>query len=376
MKGHIRERSPGHWAIILDAKDALTGKRKRRWHSFKGTKREAQTRCAQLITEAEGGAAVDPSRITLSQFLDRFERDWIALHTAALTAERHAFSLAHVRRELGDKRLQALRPVDLSALYANLARSGLAPGTVKCVHVVLHRALREAKAWGLLRDNPAEAAKPPSVPDKETEIPQPDRACKLLERLQGKPLYLIASLAIATGMRRNELLALRWQDVNLDAATLTVSQALEQTARYGIRAKAPKTRHGRRTLALPAHIVAELRAHWKAQQEQRLALGVGKAPGDPVLAAHDGKYQSPGAVSKAWERAMDAIGMPDIGMHSLRHLHGSLLISSGVDVLTVSRRLGHANPTITLNVYGHLIHGSDDKAAEIIGAAFGSVAKG
>src|SRR5262249_44334238 len=109
MRGHIRERSPGRWAIILDARDALTGKRKRRWHSFKGTKREAQTRCAQLITEAEGGAAVDPSRITLSQFLDRFERDWIALHTATLTAERHAFSLAHVRRELGEKRLQALR---------------------------------------------------------------------------------------------------------------------------------------------------------------------------------------------------------------------------------------------------------------------------
>src|SRR5215471_10230002 len=176
MRGHIRERSPNHWAIILDARDPQTGKRKRRWHSFKGTKREAQTRCAQLITEAEGGAAVDPSRITVAAFLARFERDWIALHTTARTAERYAGSLAHVRRHLGDRRLQALRPADLAALYATLARAGLAARTVKHVHVVIHRALGQAKLWGLVRDNCAEMAKPPAAPDLELPILQPERA--------------------------------------------------------------------------------------------------------------------------------------------------------------------------------------------------------
>jgi Arm DNA-binding domain len=86
MKGHIRERSPGHWAIVIDVRDPQTGKRKRRWHSFKGTKREAQVRCAQLIAEAQGGAAVNPSRIAVNQFLDRFERDWVALHVSAASA--------------------------------------------------------------------------------------------------------------------------------------------------------------------------------------------------------------------------------------------------------------------------------------------------
>src|SRR5262245_22694358 len=101
MRGHLRERSPGHWAIVIDVRDPQTGKRKRRWHSFAGTKREAQIACAQLIAEMQGGGAVDPSRITVGEFLDRFERDWIAIHTSARSAERYGDALAHVRRELG-----------------------------------------------------------------------------------------------------------------------------------------------------------------------------------------------------------------------------------------------------------------------------------
>ena len=377
MKGHIRERSPGHWAIVIDVRDPQTGERKRRWHSFAGTKREAQVRCAQLIAEAQGGATVDPSRITLAQYLNRFERDWVSLHTTAASAQRYARSLAYARRHLGNRRLQALRPADLAALYATLSRAGLAPRTVKHAHNVLHRALEQAKLWGLLRDNPAEMAKPPSIPDDERAILQPESARDLLERLRGQPLYLLASLALATGLRRSEALALRWRDVDLDAGRLTVEQALEQTATHGIRIKGPKTRHGRRTISLPAHIVAELRSHWRAQQEQRLALGMGKAPVDGfVLAAIDGRPQSPDAISTAWGRAMDQVDMPEITLHSLRHTHASMLIAAGMDILTISRRLGHANPTITLGVYGHLIHGTDDRAAQIMEAAFGSVAKG
>jgi integrase len=375
MKGHIRERSPGHWAIVIDVRDPQTGKRKRRWHSFAGTKRQAQVECARLISEMQGGAAVDPSRTTVSQFLDRFERDWVALHVSAASAQRYATSLSFVRRHLGDRRLQTVRPADLAALYAILVRAGLAPRSVEHVHVVLHRALRQAKLWGLLRDNPAELAKPPAVDDEEITILQPDRARELLDRLYGQPLYLIASLGLATGLRRSEILALRWRDVDLDAGRLRVERALEQTTAYGVRVKGPKTKHGRRTISLPAHAVADLRAHWRAQQEQRLALGVGKSPDDsPVLATFDGKLQSPGAISAAWGRAMEAIEMPEITLHSLRHTHASMLIASGMDILTISRRLGHASPTITLGTYGHLIHGTDDQAAKIMEQAFGSKA--
>jgi integrase len=167
--------------------------------------------------------------------------------------------------------------------------------------------------------------------------------------------------------------ALRWQDIDFDAGRLTIEQALEETRAYGLRIKGPKTKHGRRTISLPPHLLTELRQRRRMLQEERLARGLGKAPADsPVLARPEGTYQSPNALSKAWPRIMAAIGMPKVTVHSLRHTHASMLIASGVDILTISRRLGHSSPTITLGVYGHLIHGTDDRAAAIMEAAFGN----
>jgi integrase len=241
------------------------------------------------------------------------------------------------------------------------------------VHSVLFQALHQAKTWKVVRDNVAELVTPPRVPDRELLILQPEEARKMLEGLRGRPFYLFASLALATGMRRNELLGLRWRDIDLDGRKVTVNGALEETKAFGIRWEPCKTRNGRRTISLPAHAVAELRAHWCDQQEQRLALGIRKAPDDsPALATIEGRYQSPNTVTKAWPRAMKAIGMPAATIHSLRHTHASMLIASGMDVLTISRRLGHSSPTITLKVYGHLIHGTDARAAQIMEAAFGS----
>src|SRR5215471_6682402 len=373
MRGHVRERSPGCWAIVLDHHDPMTGRRKRRWHCFKGTKRQAQIRCAELVAELQSGASVDPSKITVVEFLDRFDRDWAALHVTARSRDRYRFALDHVRRHLGDRILQRVHAADIAALYASLSREGLAPRTTRMVHTALHRALGQAKNWGILRDNPEDITKPPKAPGRETPMLQPSEAVELLKRLRGQPLYLIASLALGTGMRRNELLGLRWQDVDLDAGRLTIEQSLEQTATHGIRITAPKTKHGRRTISLPAHLVTELRQHWREQQEQRLRMGLGKAPETaPVFATVDGRHLSPNAITKAWPVAMAAIGMPAVTLHSLRHTHASMLIASGLDILTISRRLGHSSPTITLNVYGHLIHGTDDRAAQIMDAAFGS----
>jgi len=374
MRGHIRERSPGRWAIVLEARDPITGKRRRRWVSFRGTKRQAEVEAARLVAEAQHGGAIEPTKITVAQFLDRFERDWVAANVTARSAERYQAAFAHVRKHLGDLLLQRLAPADLARLYANLHRNGLAARTIKFIHVVLHRALGQAKVWGIIRDNPAEIAKPPKAPQQETAMLQPKEATRLLERLRDKPLYLIGSLGLATGMRRNEMLALRWRYLDLDHARLTVAQALEQTKAYGIRVKSPKTKHGKRTISLPAHVVTELRQHWKAQQEQRLALGRGRISDDaPVFATHDDKFMSPAAVTQAWMQQMELIGMPDVTLHSLRHTHASMLIKGGVDIITVSRRLGHGSPKITLEVYGHLVTGADDRAAEIMDAAFGKI---
>src|SRR5262245_44761404 len=218
MKGHIRERSPGHWAIVIDAQDGA-GKRKRRWYSCKGTKREAQIQCAKLIAELQSGTSIDPNKITVMEFLDRFDRDWIATHVGARSGERYRFSLDHVRRHLGEKLLQKVRPADLAAFYAALARTGLAPRTIKLVHSALHRALGQVGGYPRQSDRACQAAE--GLGSGNANV-QPDLAAALLDNL------MLASLALGTGMRRNEMLGLRWQDIDLAAGRLTIEQSLEQ----------------------------------------------------------------------------------------------------------------------------------------------------
>jgi integrase len=200
----------------------------------------------------------------------------------------------------------------------------------------------------------------------EVEILGPDEVKTILKGLKGRPLYPVAVLALATGMRRGEMAALRWRDIDLDGGKVLVQQSLEQT-NAGLRVKAPKTRAGRRTVTIPPSIVSELRVHWRHQQEQRLALGFGKASGDDlVFARHDGSPWPPDSLTADWARTLRMLKLPIVTLHALRHTHVSQLIASGLDVVTVSRRIGHGNPTVTLGVYSHLFGDTDERAASAV----------
>jgi integrase len=373
MTGHVRRRGERSWELKFDAgSDPRTGRRITRYASFRGTKRDAQVELAKLVAAAASGEQVDPSKLTLNEFFDRWERDWCAGNVSPKTAERYGELLRlHVRPTLGAMKVQKLRPVHLSGLYGSLQRDAkLAPRTIGHVHRAMHRALGHAAGWDIVTQNIAARVSPPRVGHQEVQILAPAQVKVILETARGRPIFPIATLALATGMRRGELLALRWQDVDLDQAKITVARSLEQT-KAGLRFKEPKTAHGRRTISLPATAVTELRAHRLAQQVQRLALGAGKSPPDAlVFADWNGEPRLPNAITKEWERAARAGGMAFATLHSLRHTHASHLIANGLDILTISRRLGHGSPTITLSVYGHLFPQTDDRAAQIMEAAF------
>ena len=375
MTGHVRRRGTKSWELKFDlSTDPLTGKRLTRYCTFKGTKREAEKKLAALITAAEKGEYVDLSKITLAAFLDRWERDWALSNVSPKTSERYReLTRCHVRPHLGAAQLQKIKPVHFAELYAKLLRDedglGLAPRTVGHVHRVLHRALGHAVEWGLLVSNPV-SVKPPKVEGVEIEILSEDQVRSVLRLLRRKSVYPLVAVGLATGMRRGELLALRWRDVDLDAGRLRVEQSLEQT-KAGLRFKPPKTRYGRRTISLPASVVVELRSLRKSQAELRLKLGQGRAPDDAlVFGTGDDQPRSPNAVTKEWARTIVQLNLPRVSLHALRHTHASQLIASGMDVLTISRRLGHGSPTITLGVYGHLFSNSDDRAAQVMEAAF------
>jgi integrase len=332
---------------------------------------EAKKELRRLLHSVDQGAHVDPSRATVGEFLERWLADWAAVNVSPKTGERYGELIRkHTIPFIGNLPVQKLRPVHLSGLYAKLQReSGLAARTVGHVHRVCHRAFGHARQWGVLPSNPAEQVKAPKVESVEIEILKPDQVQKVLEAVRGRFLYPIITTALATGMRRGELLALRWQDVDMERATVRVERSLEQT-RSGLRFKSPKTKHGRRKITLPSFAVSELRSHWKAQQEQRLALGLGKAaPESLVFARFDGEPRHPDSFSKEWSEVARRLGLKH-SFHSLRHSHASQLIASGLDVLTISRRLGHSSPAITLGVYGHMFSNTDDQAARALDVAF------
>ncbi len=303
----------------------------------------------------------------------------------------HEFRLPHSQRHpkhrqvanrVGAVRLQKLKPAHLVELYAKLLRegrqrktkgraAGLSPASVRYVHRVLHRALGHAVLWGIIPNNPCASVEAPKPVSAEVEILTEVQVRDVLTKLRGRPMYMLAAVGLATGLRRGELLGLRWKDVDLDAGRLRVEQSLEQT-KAGLRFKGPKTKHGRRSMGLPASIVAELRSHRRAQAEQRLALGLGKEPDDAlVFRRPDATPLLPNSVTTEWRRLVPLLKLPTVTLHAWRHTHASQLIASGMDVLTISRRLGHGSATITLNVYGHLFNCGDDRAAAVFERAFG-----
>jgi integrase len=382
MSGSLRQRSPGSWELKFEAAANAAGERKTVFRTVRGTKREAQARLVELLGEAARGGIVDYSKETLGQFLTRWDRDWATLNVSPKTRERWAqLTVNQIIPRLGGAPLQRIKPSHLAELYATLMREGgvgggpLAARTVGHVHRLLRRALGHALTWGLIQQNPAAVARPPRLVETEIEIPSELEIAAILEHLseRDRQLYTLGVLALATGARRGELCGLAWGDFAAEAGMLRIERSLKTTKEEGLRVKSPKTKHGRRAIGISASAIEALRAHWKTQGEARLGSGLGRAnPDDPIFAMVDGSPLKPNTLSRDWLRSTGAVGRP-INLHSLRHHHASNLIAAGVDILTVSRRLGHASPTITLGVYGHLYPAADDKAAVAIEAMFARV---
>jgi integrase len=386
VSGHIRRRGKQSYELKFDAgHDEKTGKRITQFHTFRGTRKEAEFKLAELVASVGKGAYVARSIITIYQHVAARIDQWEGLgKITAATAERYRGLLENqIKPHIGDIAIQKLKPADVERWHTTLMTSGrrdgaggLSPRMVRHAHRLVSKALKEGMRHDLVVRNVAASESPPKINADEITVLDGDQIKALVEKLRGRAMYPRAITALFTGIRRGELLALRWHHADLDGKNpvLRVREAIEETKAHGLRIKAPKTKNSIRDVTLPDIVVDALRDVKRSQLEQRIALGLGKLPDDALIFPRlNGAAQSPRAFSKAWADAADGIGFPQITFHAFRHTHASHLIDAGIDVVKISRRLGHASPAITLKIYAHLFHARDDKSADAINAAVAAV---
>ena len=249
----------------------------------------------------------------------------------------------------------------------NDKEGGLAPRTVGHMHRVLKQALGQAVKWELLNRNPVDAVDPPKVEWKPVQTYDLPQTAEVIETFRGRPLFVPVLLAALCGLRRGEICALRWKNVDLDGAQMSIVESLEQT-KAGLRFKAPKSGKGR-TVALSQTVVGELRSYRAKRAQEMLKLGKGLSDEDLVIAHEDGSQITPIYVSQQWSRLITKTALARLRFHDLRHAHATHMLANGVHPKVASERLGHSKVGITLDLYSHVIPGMQADAAAMVDAA-------
>jgi integrase len=371
--GHMRERSPGSWELRYRlGTDPATGKRRMATTTVKGNRRAAEKELRRLLRTLDDGSHVDPSRLSVRQWLEQW-LETVRTEVAPKTYERYGEIVRNfLIPTIGNLPLTKLAPVHIQQAYNRWASGGrldgklggLSPQTRRHIHRILRTALSRAVEQQVIVRNPADAFKKrlPKIERRTLMTLTAEQSARLLEAIAHSRVYWPVLLALSTGMRRGEVLAVRWKNVDLERGTLRVMESLEQT-KAGIRFKPPKTgRH--RVITLPAYAVEDLRRLKRQQAEELLALGV-RPTGDTLLCARaDGKPHQPLSLTYEFARFMGRMkDLPRVRFHDLRHSHATQLLASGVHPKIASERLGHASVGITLDLYSHVTDTMQSDAA-------------
>lgn len=380
MKGYVARKGNRWYAVIYEGLDPVTGKERRRWHPAGTTREEAERLAAQLAADLNGRN--DKSRsLTLGAYLVNTWLPGKRINLARSTWDGYRRKIErHILPTLGRIPIRRLRPHHLEARYEQMlhptdGRRALAPKTVLEVHLIIRGALEDAVRRGVVSRNVALVAHAPklrSIPRVEQKAWNIQQLQAFLRAAAGHRLFPAFWLIASTGMRRSELLGLRWDDIDLAKGTVSVNRGLVAVA-YELYESRGKTRNSRRLIDLDPTTV-EVLAAWRTWQEtEQQAVGI-EATGW-VFTDAAGNPVHPHSISQTFERIANRAGVPKIRLHDIRHTHGTLLIKAGVPVKVVSERLGHGNPAFTIDTYQHVLPGMQAEAARIFGQLIAPAAR-
>jgi integrase len=350
-EGSIFERADGRWVVSISLGYDARGKRRRKKLTFK-TKLDARAALARLQGQVSIGQSIEPSRILLAPFAEDWLEKNVKNRVRPATLKLYSIMMrVHVLPKLGGMRISAIKPAHVQALQAELL-TALHPSSARIAHSVLSMVLDAAVKWGYIPTNAAKLVDLPSIPKTLPGVWTPAQAVTFLDRTAGHRLHPLYVLALSTGMRRGELLGLRWEDVDYAGARLRV--------------RASKTAAGIRTIDLPPVAIAALRVHAERMREE----GLGAA--ELVFCDTSGRAMKGAALLRRFREHIAEAGLPVIGIHGLRHTSATMLLLANVSAKVVQERLGHANITMTLGRYSHVLPSMQREAAGALQALLGS----
>ena len=388
MRGHVKRVGDSKYRVVYDLPRSVSGKRRQKTETIFGNKKKAEGLLNQRLSEIRDGEYADPGKLTVAVLFDRFLNSQTAL--GIKTLERYSgIATNQIIPTLGRIQLAQLSPLHLQEAYASWLKGGrvdkaggLSPQSVLACHRLLHRVLEQAVKWNLVARNVADAVDPPRPERHEMRTLSGSDLHKLFAALDNPPKHVLnqrglscepafgmaVRFAAFTGCRRGEVLALRWEDVDLDGSTVSIRRSVLETKVGKTYFKSPKTGKGR-VLELPESIVTALRRYKASQSAQRLAAFRYHDNG-LVFARPDGSVIRPQTFSQAFRALIGRAGVPVVRLHDLRHTHATLLLKAGVHPKITSSRLGHSKVGVTFDLYAHVLPGMDKEAAERFDSLF------
>jgi integrase len=367
--GQIREVAPGVWRLRVYCGRSPSGSPILKSKTVYGGVRFAQKELAKLVADVARGNTATGSE-TLGQLLATFVDHVTSLGRSPTTLREYKrFAERVVPKRLRDKKLALLSARDLDAFYRELGEKGLSPMSVRHVHSFLGAALHQAERWRMVDHNVARQATPPAVHMKEVEAPEPDEVQRIIRAAETiEPTFAVLLIVAAlTGARRGELCALRWSDLDWETGTLQIARSVYELQGGGWSEKATKT-HQVRRIGLDDIALAVLRKHRNTVDALASELGLDMATDAFIFSRSPAGFEPlrPGVVSNFTRRVAMQAGV-STHLHALRHFSATQAIAAGYDPVTVSKRLGHADPSITLRVYGHAVEQRDRELAASLG---------
>jgi len=356
-EGSIHRKPNGSWRaqITLDG---------RRLSYSARTRQECQEWIRKMLNRIDEGMTFASSKITLDDFFS----SWLISMKASIKprtwSQYEQLVHQHICPSLGYIRVKDLRPDQIQSLYNRLQEHEIGVHTIRKIHAVLHSALSHASKMNMIRVNPASAAIKPQEPVREMAILDESQVTQMLITAQNTRLEPILHLAVTTGMREMEILGLKWTDLDWIKHTLKIERQLARPEVKTSRYASPKTRSGRRTIKLGSRTIDVLRNHSERQHAERRAAAENWNENGLMFTNSIGNPLDPTNLLRDFKKLLQAAGLPVIRFHDLRHTAASLMLNHGIPVLVVARMLGHSRPSITLDVYGHLIPSMQAEAAE------------